>query len=135
LLRHLFQNLVSNALKFHKPGTRPHVTVRGHVAASHELRASALLSDNLQSGRRYAIIEVVDNGIGFNERYLDRIFTLFQRLHNQLNFSGTGVGLAICRKIIDLHNGQITAISQEGQGATFQLVLPMQELAGPLNHL
>lgn len=125
LLRHLFQNLVSNALKFHKPGTRPHVIIQGHVAQPHELRDSSLPSDVSQSGRRYAVIDVVDNGIGFDERYLDRIFTLFQRLHSRLNFSGTGVGLAICKKIIDLHNGQITAISREGEGAIFRLFLPM----------
>ena len=126
LLRHLFQNLVSNALKFHKPGTCPHVTIRGHVAKNRELWMNSTQADVSQAGRRYAIIEVIDNGIGFNERYLDRIFTLFQRLHNQVNFSGTGVGLAICKKVIDLHNGQITAISREGEGAIFRLVLPMQ---------
>ena len=131
LLRQLFQNLLSNALKFHQPGPdgeapTPCVSIRGHVATDDELPAGLLLADSAQSGRRYAVVDVIDNGIGFDERYLDRIFTIFQRLHGQMHFPGTGVGLAICRKVVDLHNGHITAISREGAGTTFRLVLPMQ---------
>ncbi|MGF7216415.1 signal transduction histidine kinase [Spirosoma lacussanchae] len=131
LLWQLFQNLMSNALKFQKPGQHlsgplPHVRVQGRVATDTELPAGLSATDVSQSGRRYAIIEVIDNGIGFDERYLDRIFTIFQRLHGNLHFGGTGVGLAICKKVIDLHGGTITALSREGEGATFVLYLPMQ---------
>ena len=131
LLRQLFQNLLSNALKFHRPGHHggaltPLIDVSGRIAAESELPVGAGLPDPSQPGRRYAIVDITDNGIGFDERYLDRIFTLFQRLHGQMNFSGTGVGLAICKKVVDLHNGHITAISREGEGATFRLFLPMK---------
>ena len=131
LLRQLFQNLLSNALKFHQPGPNgeaaaPCVGIRGHVATEDELPAGLLPADSAQSGRRYAIVEITDNGIGFDERYLDRIFTIFQRLHGRMHFPGTGVGLAICKKVVDLHSGHVTAISREGEGTTFRLVLPMQ---------
>lgn len=131
LLRQLFQNLLSNALKFQPSGRQlsevvPQVKIRGRVATDHELPGVLLAVDASQAGRRYAVIEVADNGIGFDERYLDRIFTIFQRLHGNLQFTGTGVGLAICKKVVDLHGGSITALSREGEGATFVLHLPMQ---------
>jgi signal transduction histidine kinase len=131
LLRQLFQNLLSNAMKFHRPGrnkaaTKPHVRVQGYLASYDELSHAIGMSDLPPSNRQYAIVDIVDNGIGFDERYLDRIFTIFQRLHGQMHFPGTGVGLAICRKVVDLHNGHITAISREGEGATFRVFLPVQ---------
>ena len=129
LLRQLFQNLLSNALKFQQPAAIPHITIRGYVSTLPQLIAdrrynAATIADFLQPGRRYAVIEFIDNGIGFNERYLDRIFTIFQRLHGQMQYSGTGMGLAICKKVVDLHKGHITAISRDGEGATFVLFLP-----------
>ncbi|MFD2569723.1 ATP-binding protein [Spirosoma soli] len=131
LLRQLFQNLMSNALKFQQPNRSdstetPHVLIRGRVAAHAELPAAVLPTDASQAGRRYALIKIIDNGIGFDERYLDRIFTIFQRLHGRMEYSGTGMGLAICKKVVDIHKGHITAISQEGAGATFIIYLPMQ---------
>ena len=130
LLRQLFQNLLSNALKFHRPGrtggvTSPHVIIRGHIASADELPVGPGIPDAARTDRRYAVVDVVDNGIGFDERYLDRIFTIFQRLHSPVHFSGTGMGLAICKKVMDLHNGWITAISRDGEGATFHLILPI----------
>lgn len=85
-----------------------------------------VLPDPSLSGHRYATVDVVDNGIGFDERYLDRIFTIFQRLHGQMHFSGTGMSLAICRKVVDLHNGHRIAISRKGAVAMVRLVLSMQ---------
>ncbi|GAB3492861.1 hypothetical protein GCM10027341_07480 [Spirosoma knui] len=131
LLRQLFQNLISNALKFQRPNridqsALPQITARGRVAASQELPLCLLNTDSSQAGRRYARIEIQDNGIGFDERYLDRIFTIFQRLHGRMHYTGTGMGLAICKKVIDIHGGHITAVSREGEGATFVLHLPMQ---------
>ena len=67
---------------------------------------------------------MADNGIGFDEQYLDRIFTIFQRLHGRSHYTGTGMGLAICRKVADIHGGMITATSADGQGATFSLYMP-----------
>jgi signal transduction histidine kinase len=72
-------------------------------------------------------IIVRDNGIGFEEKYLDRIFQLFQRLHSRSEYEGTGLGLAICRKIVERHGGTITARSAPGQGATFLVTLPVRE--------
>lgn len=128
LLRQLFQNLIGNGIKF-QPDTRPDgtgpcVTVRGRLAAEHELPDALLTSEMFRLGRQYVRIEVIDNGIGFDEQYLDRIFTIFQRLHGRMQFAGTGMGLAICKKVMDLHGGSITASSQAGNGATFVLYLP-----------
>lgn len=69
-------------------------------------------------------IAVTDNGIGFDEKYLDRIFQLFQRLHGRNQYAGSGIGLAICQKIVERHNGAITASSSPGKGSTFQVFLP-----------
>lgn len=125
LLRQLFQNLLSNALKFQPAGNSVQIRVQGHPADVYELPKMLLPDDISQTGRRYAVIDVIDNGIGFDERYLDRIFTIFQRLHGRMHYSGTGMGLAICRKVVDIHRGYITASSQEGAGATFRVFLPM----------
>ena len=86
--------------------------------------------DESPLARQLCQILVVDNGIGFDEKYLDRIFTVFQRLHKKGEYEGTGVGLAICRKIVDRHNGTITARSSLGQGTTFVVTLPVRQLKG-----
>lgn len=105
-LRQLFQNLVGNALKFHREGVPPLV------------RVSAEVEDDI------CRIFIEDNGIGFDEKYLDRIFEVFQRLHGRTEYEGTGVGLAICRKIAERHGGTITALSTPDQGTTFVVTLP-----------
>ncbi|QIP13228.1 PAS domain-containing protein [Spirosoma aureum] len=130
LLRQLFQNLLSNALKFQNSTPTggpipPRVSIGGYVATESELPAALSQSDVSQAGRRFAVLTVSDNGIGFDERYLDRIFTIFQRLHGRMQYAGTGMGLAICKKVVDIHGGHITAKSQEGNGATFSIFLPM----------
>jgi PAS domain S-box-containing protein len=112
-MRQLFQNLISNALKFHKPDVAPVVRIECKAAHAH-------------SGSAYEI-RVTDNGIGFEEKYLDRIFTIFQRLHGRFEYEGTGIGLAVCRKIVDRHGGLITAQSSMGNGATFIVTLPAQQ--------
>lgn len=106
-MRQLFQNLISNALKFHKPGEKPVV----HIGAESK-------NDRVQLSFR-------DNGIGFDEKYLDRIFTIFQRLHGRHEYEGTGVGLAICKRIAERHGGSISAISSPGAGATFIVTILM----------
>jgi PAS domain S-box-containing protein len=111
-MRQLFQNLLSNALKFHKTDTPPVVTITS---------VSADEGDSVE-------IHISDNGIGFDEKYLDRIFTIFQRLHGRFEYEGTGIGLAVCRKIVDRHGGYITARSAPNNGATFILTLPLKQV-------
>ncbi|NOT63069.1 MAG: histidine kinase [Acidobacteria bacterium] len=102
----LLLNLIGNALKFHRAGVPPVITVNATEEA-----------DMIE-------LSVADNGIGFDEKYLDRIFTPFQRLHGKNEFEGTGMGLAICRKVVERHGGTITARSQPNVGSTFVIRLP-----------
>ena len=111
-MRQLLQNLIGNALKFRRPEEPPVVKV-----------AARKFSDD--SGRELCQLTVSDNGIGFDEKYLDRIFNVFQRLHTRNEYEGTGMGLAIVKKIALYHGGDITAKSKPGQGATFILTLPV----------
>ncbi|MVM36219.1 PAS domain-containing sensor histidine kinase [Spirosoma sp. HMF4905] len=121
-LEQLFQNLLSNALKFRKPGTIPQIQIKSSwVEASH-------LPKNSKPNRAaiaYHRIDIVDNGVGFEEKYVDRIFQVFQRLHGKGEYAGTGIGLAICEKVVANHGGVITATSQPSQGATFSVYLPV----------
>lgn len=107
-MRQLLQNLAANALKFQREGVPPLVEMDGQV-------------EGLE-----ARIVVRDNGIGFEAKYADRIFTMFERLHGRSQYEGTGIGLAICRKIAERHGGSITARSTPGEGSTFILTLPVQ---------
>jgi light-regulated signal transduction histidine kinase (bacteriophytochrome) len=114
-MRQLLQNLIGNALKFTKTGVRPVVTIK------------ATLENEGDPEEALCFLEVSDNGIGFNERYLDRIFTPFQRLHGRGTYAGTGMGLAICRRIAERHQGTLTAQSTPGEGATFITILPVHQ--------
>ncbi len=130
-MRQLLQNLIANGLKFQKPGTPPVVRVSARILEPAELEMrQANSSENEETLREPAPsveVAVQDNGIGFDEKYLDRIFEVFQRLHGRLEYEGTGMGLAICRKIVQRHNGSITARSSPGEGATFLITLPLQQ--------
>lgn len=108
-MRQLFQNLIGNALKFHKPGQPPKVDISCH-----------------SSDDEYYEIHVRDNGIGFDQKYIDRIFAVFQRLHERGSYEGTGIGLAVCRKIVERYGGTITARSSKNKGATFIVRLPKE---------
>ncbi len=122
-LEQLMLNLLSNALKFRRPGVAPHIRI-----SSQRLPATAIPFGILPAeanSRHYLEISVADNGIGFDEKYLDRIFQVFQRLHPKANFAGSGVGLAICRKVVENHDGGITASSTPGVGSTFSVYLPV----------
>jgi len=119
-MRQLLQNLIGNSLKYYRPGVPPVV------------RISSKNLDGRREGTRddtqpqpLCELSITDNGIGFDEKYLDRIFTVFQRLHSKTDYEGTGIGLAICRKIVDRHGGTITARSSPGEGATFVVTLPV----------
>jgi PAS domain S-box-containing protein len=111
-MRQLLQNLIGNALKFHQEGKSPSVQV---YAGKADFGPAA-------SGMFRLVVE--DNGIGFDEKYLDRIFTVFQRLHSRTEYEGTGIGLAVCRKIAQRHGGDITARSTPGKGTSFLVSLP-----------
>jgi signal transduction histidine kinase len=124
-MRQLFQNLIGNALKFHRPGAAQVVSVQAHPVPSQDQGQNSPHA----AGARYQIT-ITDNGIGFDEKYLDRIFNVFQRLHNRSHYEGTGIGLAICRKIVERHGGSITATSTPGQGATFIVTLPGDHAGG-----
>jgi PAS domain S-box-containing protein len=113
-MHQLLQNLIGNALKFHKPDEPPVVKVTSRPVQ--EPGCSQLWE-----------ITVQDNGIGFEEQYLDRIFQVFQRLHGRQEYEGTGIGLAICHKIVERHGGSITARSQPGHGTTFIVRLPVEQ--------
>ena len=128
-LSQLFQNLLANAIKFRHqssgdPRVRPQINIRASLAASHDLPASLTGS---RHATMYHRIEVIDNGIGFEEKYAERIFEVFQRLHGKSEFAGTGIGLAVVQKVVTNHGGVITARSEPGQGATFTLYLPRVE--------
>ena len=113
-MRQLMLNLISNALKFQPEEGTPCVEICGRSLKS-------------ISGEELVEITVQDNGIGFDEKYLDKMFAVFQRLHGRGEYEGTGVGLAVCRRIVDRHHGSITARSKPGQGATFIITLPSHQ--------
>ncbi len=111
-MHQLFQNLMSNGLKFRKSGETPSIIIEAK-----ELNNTCTFS-------------VTDNGIGFDEKYLDRIFNIFQRLHGRAEYPGTGVGLAVCRRIVERHRGSIHATSTLGKGSTFLVTLPLNQVQG-----
>src|SRR6478672_2943635 len=121
-MRQLLQNLLSNALKFHREHEPPVIKIYSRHLSGQEQQRSGIIPTT----EAYQIF-IEDNGIGFEEKYLDRIFNVFQRLHNRSEYEGTGMGLAICRKIVENHGGSITAKSTLGQGTTFVVTLPIQE--------
>ena len=111
-MRQLLLNLISNALKFQPPGGTPVIKMTSRTLSA-------------ASGEQLCELSVQDNGIGFDEKYLDKIFAVFQRLHGRTEYEGTGVGLAVCRRIVDRHHGSIIARSTPGEGATFLVTLPI----------
>jgi len=120
-MKRLFQNIISNGIKFHKSGEKPVVEIRGHKEKGTLLNTRFGLS---LADPEYAVITVKDNGIGFDEKYTEKIFTLFHRLHGRNEYEGTGIGLSICRKIVNNHKGFITAHSAENVGSEFIIILP-----------
>lgn len=118
--RQLFQNLLSNSLKFIRPGVPPHITI------SHKyLHPGEVKSYNLAKANKYLQINFKDNGIGFDKQFTEKIFTIFQRLHNRSEYEGTGIGLAICRRITENHGGTIMAWSEPNKGSIFTIIIPI----------
>jgi PAS domain S-box-containing protein len=128
-LGQLFQNLISNAVKFTKPGEAPVIRIHAKYVDATNLPKDFLKDHqfHLSMNKKYCQVFVEDKGIGFDEAYLDKIFLIFQRLHDRTEYEGTGVGLAVCKKVVDLHNGYITAYSKLGEGATFVFILPLTQ--------
>ncbi|MDR6570200.1 MULTISPECIES: hybrid sensor histidine kinase/response regulator [Chitinophaga] len=120
-IRQVFQNIISNALKFSRKDIPPQIDITADIVTDLNPDSAAF------EGGQYCRIVIRDNGIGFNEKYLSKIFTIFQRLHTSDLYEGTGIGLAIAKKVIDKHGGLITARSREGEGATFIIVLPLKQ--------
>jgi signal transduction histidine kinase len=115
----LFSNLISNSLKFAE--SNPEITITSRILSMDEVEKHP----RLHAGRTYTELVFKDNGIGFEPQYADQIFIIFQRLNNQRAYSGTGIGLALCKKIVEHHDGFITAHSKQGKGATFTIILPV----------
>jgi signal transduction histidine kinase len=119
-MRQLFQNLLGNAMKFRRIEEPLKIEIKSKSLQITE-------SNGQPKGMDVCQITVTDNGIGFEQKYTDRIFRVFQRLHSRSDYDGTGIGLAVCTKIVERHSGSITAESTPGQGATFIVTLPFQQ--------
>lgn len=128
-MRQLFLNLIGNALKFQRPGVPPLVQISVQTVPAPERSLGSAQGNGDPSAKPplHCEITVQDNGVGFEQIYADRIFELFQRLHGRDEYQGTGMGLAICRKIVERHSGTIAAYSTPGAGSRFVFTLPFQQ--------
>jgi signal transduction histidine kinase len=120
LMGPLFSNLVSNALKYTRKNEAPRVRIR------YDEGSAAAAINGKEPDTRYGRIYIEDNGIGFDQKYAEQIFDMFRRLHSNAEYEGTGIGLALCKKIVDMHRGFISAIGRPGEGAVFIVSLPLQ---------
>lgn len=120
-MRQVFQNIISNALKFTRPEVKPIVRIEAVTISDKSFHSKA------DPNGAYTLITIQDNGIGFDEKYVNSIFALFERLNSKDKFEGTGIGMAIAKKIIEKHDGLITATSKEGIGSTFKIILPIAQ--------
>ncbi len=127
-MRQLLQNLIGNALKFSKKETPPFIKIYGKM-----LDAETGNKDDNAPGKELFQLTVEDNGIGFEEKYAERIFGVFQRLHGRKEYEGAGIGLSICRKIVDRHRGEIMTKSSPGKGSIFIVTLPLKHNDGGNN--
>ncbi|HCY83447.1 MAG TPA: hypothetical protein DHV22_18590, partial [Xanthomarina gelatinilytica] len=118
-MEQLFANLISNAIKYRSSIETPVI----HIT-SEKIHSADIPETFLKTSKQYHKISVMDNGIGFDVKYADKIFEVFQRLHQKNEYSGTGIGLAICKKIVENHNGYIFATAKLGTGAQFIMYLP-----------
>ena len=121
-MRQLLQNLIGNALKYRREEVTPKIQIQADI---YEEKVEE--PDEEPISKEMCRLTVTDNGIGFEEKYVEKIFTVFQRLHGRNAYEGTGVGLAICRKIVERHGGEITAKSTPGEGSTFIVTIPARQ--------
>lgn len=115
-LRQMFQNMISNALKFHKPDQAPKVKISSQRIT---------MPSSSHAAKTYSKITILDEGIGIPSQYKEKIFTIFQRLHGRSEYDGTGIGLAVVRRIVERHGGKIEVTSKEGEGTKFEIYLPI----------
>jgi len=118
-IQQLFTNLLSNSLKFSRPGVQPHIVIKYEI-----VDGTAIETIKVNRGKKYSSFTITDNGIGFEKKYNEKVFELFQRLNSRNTYGGTGIGLSICKKIVDNHGGIITARGEPDKGATFTIYLP-----------
>lgn len=121
-IRQLFQNLISNALKFNKKDEPPIITIKSEIIKGKEIQKQS----KRKQSEKYCRIYIQDNGIGFDEKFTDRIFVIFQRLQGRQEYEGTGIGLAVCKKIVEIHRGYISVNSEVNKGSTFIITLPIK---------
>ncbi len=119
-VQQLFSNLISNAIKYSKPAMSPQIKISADIVLGEDLKQRGG-----DATKKYHRITIADNGIGFEQKYAHKIFELFQRLHGKTEYSGTGIGLAICKKIVQNHKGFITATGNPDEGARFDIYLPI----------
>ena len=122
-LHQLFYNLIFNALQYASPGVSPRISIIGN-----EITGGA-------DSENYHEIIVTDNGVGFSQQHAEKIFTVFERLHKDVNIKGTGIGLSICKKVVQNHGGRIFAVSSPGMGARFHVLLPVSPAAATVKKL
>jgi PAS domain S-box-containing protein len=120
--RQLLYNLISNSLKFSKPEIPAVIKIDSQI-----IKGSSVTHQKVTENSNYCHISISDNGIGFDQQYSAKIFEVFQRLHGKLEYTGTGIGLAIVKKIVENHNGFITASGEQNKGATFDIYIPVNE--------
>lgn len=125
MFQQLLFNLISNSLKFTKENSTPEIHIKGKV-----LVGSSINHKKVDNKKEYCCITVVDNGIGFDQQYADRIFEVFQRLHENEKYIGTGIGLSIVKKVVENHRGVISVISAPGKGAKFKIYIPVHQDLG-----
>ena len=117
LIKPLFENIIGNAIKYSQKSVQPTI----HILAKNEA-----LGDGVMNVKKYCRINIEDNGIGFEQKYAEQIFKMFKRLHGNAEYAGTGIGLAICKKIVEEHHGYISAKSEVGKGTIFTISFPME---------
>jgi signal transduction histidine kinase len=126
LMGPLFSNLISNSLKYSKKQEPPQIRIR------YEEGPALTAANGRETSTRYGRIFIEDNGIGFDQKYAEQIFDMFRRLHPNAEYEGTGIGLALCKKIVEMHKGFISALGKPGEGATFIVSLPLGGVQGEL---
>lgn len=122
-MNQLFYNLINNALKFTSKNRTPVINITGGLLTDEEIT----IYKELQPSRKYAYIQVKDNGIGFDQQFAEQIFSIFERLNAASEYEGTGIGLALCRKIVNNHHGYIRAEGEEDKGTSFYIILPIKQ--------
>jgi PAS domain S-box-containing protein len=128
-IRQLFQNIIGNSLKFIKPDSLPQISITYKIVNGRQIGET----DEGMLDTKFCVLYIKDNGIGFNPEYAGKIFTIFQRLNSNTLYQGTGIGLAICKRIVEKHHGLIIAESHPGEGALFTITLPVFQEKSVLN--